>query len=93
MNIALDFDQTYTEDPPLWDRFIFNSKARGHKVYLVTSRPEKLPNYPDLNADIDEFLLIHDIEVIYCSGGQKSYEVSSRGIFINVWIDDCPEGI
>ena len=39
MNIALDFDGTYTEAPWLWNKFIDDAYLLGHEVYLVTGRP------------------------------------------------------
>jgi len=38
MNIALDYDKTYTNDPELWDSFIRLSVDRGHSVAIVTMR-------------------------------------------------------
>ena len=38
MLIALDYDETYTADPVLWDRFIGDANDHGHTVWIVTAR-------------------------------------------------------
>lgn len=38
MNISIDFDDTYTRDPEMWNAFIRLAQASGHKVYCVTAR-------------------------------------------------------
>lgn len=38
MNIAIDYDGTYTEDPALWNGFISQAMERGHNVTCVTMR-------------------------------------------------------
>jgi hypothetical protein len=60
MVIALDYDGTYTADPPLWDAFIQSAQARGHTVKIVTMRfaSEEIVNPP--------------VEVIYTSRNAKS---------------------
>ena len=55
MNIALDFDNTFTQDPELWIAFINTARQRGHEVTIVTSRHPSTP------------VPIQGIEIIYCS--------------------------
>ncbi len=38
MIIALDWDNTYTKDTELWDRFITDASQKGHLVKIVTMR-------------------------------------------------------
>ncbi len=47
MNIALDYDGTYTRDPELWNAFIRAAEANGHHVTCVTMRyPEEAIDMP-----------------------------------------------
>ena len=88
MNIALDFDETYTLDPEFWERFIDNAFECNHEVFIVTSRDEVL--------DWDNrFRVFHDgpIQVVWCDGKPKRGVCESLGIKIDVWIDDMPEVI
>ena len=86
MNIALDYDGTYTEDKELWDLFIEKSLDNGHKVFLVTMR------YPEeINSDIKE--LSKKIDVIFTSRKAKQVAVGLLNLEIDVWIDDNPHWI
>ena len=38
MKIALDYDDTYTQDPELWLRFVKDALERNHDVRVVTMR-------------------------------------------------------
>ena len=86
MNIALDFDDTYTRDPDFWDQFIHNAKQRGHDVRIVTFRKRTMVD-PALNY------LAQSIPVIYTEYTQKRKFTNSMGWMVDVWIDDSPEFI
>ena len=78
--IALDYDDTYTADPELWDLFIKASQERGHYVFIATARhatdPIQNPN---------------GLEVAYCGGKPKLEAVREIGIpEPSIWIDDWP---
>lgn len=80
MNIAIDFDGTYTADPGLWDMFVAAAKARGHTVYCVTARIAS----PQNRAEVQ----IEGAETIFCGLASKPIVTKSLGIAIDVWIDD-----
>lgn len=85
MRIALDYDDTYTRDPILWDHFIENVQKRGHYIAIVTFRSNN-----GYNSDIDE--KIGDrIPVFYTAGHRKRAYCASKGFYPDVWIDDMPE--
>ncbi len=90
MNIALDYDRTYTLDPHLWDTFIEISRLRGHKIYTVTARDF---NSPEGNHDIIEDLLNKTDGMYFTNGVGKEKFMAARMIKIDVWIDDMPERI
>jgi len=77
--IALDYDDTYTADPGLWDAFIAMAKARGHMVVCVTFRRPDLPVGHDMG-----------IEVFYTSGRQKAEFMLEQDLLPSIWIDDLP---
>jgi hypothetical protein len=35
LNIAIDFDDTFSADPELWRLFIDAAEAKGHRCYIV----------------------------------------------------------
>lgn len=84
MNIALDYDDTYTVDPELWKVFIENARKRGHKVYIVTMRMK-------FTADMDHLLKVFKYsELVFCGTNIKKVVCENKGIHIDVWIDDQP---
>ena len=54
MKIALDYDNTFTQDPELWSHFVNLARVRGHTVTIVTSR------HPDLPVPVD------GLDIVYC---------------------------
>jgi hypothetical protein len=86
MNIALDFDDTYTRDPGLWDAFIQSAKLRGHDIRIVTFRKTTM-SHPALDY------LATIIPVIYTGYVQKRKFTNDMHWFVDVWIDDSPEFI
>ena len=86
MNISLDFDGTYTEDPQLWDAWIKNALSRRHNVFLITMRHET-----EANAAIKK--LGTTIPLIFTGRRAKQAFVNQIGLHIDVWIDDNPHWI
>lgn len=89
MNIALDFDSTYTADPYLWDLFIAGCRDLGHEVRIVTARDERF----DRTAALVE--LEQRVPVVYCRGVAKKWFMThfGEGFSPDIWIDDRPESI
>jgi acid phosphatase class B len=89
MNISIDFDDTYTRDPYLWDEFVSNAVRRGHVVYCVTARtPEESA---EVYATIAKIIGIE--RCVFTSSRSKRKTVAARGIRIDIWIDDNPDAI
>ena len=92
MNISIDFDDTYTCDPVMWNEFILFAQARGHTVYCVTARGE---SFPDEVTEVLDTIgqLIGQENCIFTDGKQKRQFCLDKNINIHVWIDDMPEAI
>jgi uncharacterized protein YueI len=43
MKIALDYDNTFTQDPGMWMAFIYMAQRCGHEITIVTSRHPHTP--------------------------------------------------
>ena len=86
MKIAIDFDDTYTRDPSMWNQFILNMIDCGHEVFCVTWRHE------DELSDVEDTIgTIIDSDKIIATGRLAKDEFCrSKDIFIDVWIDDDP---
>lgn len=82
MNIALDYDGTFTEAPRLWRAFIEMSLACGHNVYVITARHETEPVPPAA--------LPFGTMVWYTGRQAKAKFAQAEKLDIDVWIDDDP---
>lgn len=89
MIIALDYDGTYTADKGLWRSFILNAQFRGHTVYMVTLRDERL----DYEEEFKYIKDTYQVDTIFCSGHSKRQVTQDHGIFVDIFIDDQPEFI
>lgn len=84
MNIALDYDGTFTEDPAMWDLFCRLAEMQGHDVYIVTMR------YPQERITVAPVPMD---KVWYTSRNAKAPFVEKYGLHIDVWIDDNPKSV
>jgi hypothetical protein len=89
MNLALDFDDTFTRDPDFWLKFVLMCRNHGHTIYCVTAR--------DSNGSKEVF---HELgqhigkENCFFTNMQAKRSFMWRaGIVIDVWIDDNPGSI
>ena len=87
MLIALDYDGTYTADPGLWHPFITASRARGHRVFVVTMR------FPSEGRELEQRLGRHVDRIIFTAREAKRRHVQRLGHDVDVWIDNHPEYI
>lgn len=87
MKIALDYDETYTKDPILWDDFIYEATRCGHEIRIVTARSSVLDN-------IDHVFKEQGVVVIYCDGVAKRFVCHHFNDWDpDVWIDDKPQSV
>lgn len=87
MNIGLDYDDTYTRDPLMWDKVCTYMRNRGHKIYLVTWRFES-----EAQELFKHFASI--LDGVYPTGRKaKEKFMYDQGIRIDVWIDDNPGSV
>lgn len=86
MNIAVDFDDTYTRDPKMWDTVIQTMLNAGHRVYCVTMR-HKTESEEVVNT------IGRLCPVFYTGRVAKRGFMFARGVRIDVWIDDRPDFI
>lgn len=77
---GIDYDDTYTEDPELFDSFIAVAKSRGHLCVMVTARPPTNPVEHKVG-----------IEVFYASAQPKAKFMQEAGLSPSIWIEDMPE--
>jgi hypothetical protein len=86
--IVLDYDDTYTTDPQLWDIFIKNAHKRGHTIICCTMRIEGCGN-----EDVIEDMEKHNIPIVYSAEADDKWSAIKEAGYdpINaIWIDDRP---
>ena len=90
MRIALDYDDTYTRDPLMWNWFCQQALDRGHEVWCVSARDQN---------DMDDPIMTvgRVIGADKCVGTamkpKRTYMWKEKDVYIDVWIDDSPEYI
>ena len=89
MNLSLDFDDTYTRDPQMWDNFIRLAQLSGHNVYLVTART---PEQGEEVLNSVGKVVGRDRCYFTSMQGKRKYMWANK-IRIDVWIDDMPDMI
>jgi hypothetical protein len=90
MNIALDYDGTFTSDPDLWLNFIVDARNSGHEVFIVTMR------YQSEVEDGSIHPMLEMMGVKVCATNRKAKKPCAKAMGlppIHVWIDDHPEAI
>lgn len=91
---GLDYDDTYTSDPELWQWFIRRAQGRGHTVYIVTCRHDTHENREEVYGDRESTLTgLPWSRHIFTGFAAKKWFCEHRGLKIDIWIDDYPESI
>ena len=86
--IALDYDGTFTVDPPMWLSFVKAAQDRGHQVYLITMRYD-IPSEAEVVRSAMQGV-IEDAKIIFTGRKAKRKFVNAMEINIGIWIDDHP---
>lgn len=88
LKIALDYDDTFTSDKPMWANIVSFMKSNGCDVRFVTARFESTDKYSneDILQDSDRL----NLPIIFCNGKPKEDVTNRVGFKVNIWIDDHP---
>ena len=88
LTIAIDFDDTFTAAPELWEKFIRQAQQAGHNIICVTSRRDTDANYELLQRAFSQFHLT--VPIIFCNLKSKLDVIHNQGVKVDIWIDDDP---
>lgn len=83
--IALDYDDTFTDNPHAWAAVVAQLSVKGYKVVGVTLRNRYMPV-------CDHYMSVCDT-VVYCAGHSKREVLNRLGYSEVIWIDDNPKYI
>mgnify|MGYP003342529608 FL=1 len=90
LTISLDFDKTWTADPQLWRDFVGLARKAGHRVVLITRRPDTETD----RATVEKATASSGIDrLIFAGQTQKADAARKAGVSVDVWVDDYPAGI
>lgn len=89
MNIAIDFDDTYTRDPGFWNLVIAHAITRNHTVYCVTARAHAQDE--EVLGSIGKLIGVSNC-FFTAMQGKRAYMLANK-IKIDVWVDDMPDMI
>ena len=85
IDFAVDYDDTYSAHPQLWDCILKNMRAAGMTVICATNRADTAANRLEIFGDLEG--KVHDI--VFCRG-YKSRACREKGYLVAVWIDNDP---
>jgi hypothetical protein len=86
LNIALDYDETFTADKGMWTEVVRVMRKMGHDVTFVTFREGPTSRHSDsYNDDILGDAQELGIPVVFSNHRQKSHVFKA-----DIWIDDMP---
>ena len=90
MIIGLDYDETYTRDPLMWNWFCEQAIERGHTVWCVSARSPR--HMDEVRQTLG--LVIGAERCVGSDGAAKSpFMWQTHDVMVDVWIDDCPAGV
>ncbi len=87
LTIAIDYDDTFTKDPHLWNGFVSSALGRGIDVYIVTMRS------PDQVGDLHKVAhtIPKDRVVFTALQAKRPYMRRHHSVHVDIWIDDSPQ--
>lgn len=82
LTFGIDYDHTWSADPPLFEKLVKLLLEHGHQAFIVTGRQCK-----------DKINNVGPISIFYTGREPKKAAMESFGIPIDIWIDDDPKTI
>lgn len=87
MTIAIDYDDTFTKAPELWNKFVEAATALGIDVIIVTMRnTEQIGDLHQVAHSVPR-----DKVFFTALQGKRKFMKDNHGRHIDIWIDDSPE--
>jgi hypothetical protein len=87
--IALDYDETYTVNPNMWNEVIAVMRKHGFTVVCCTNRVGN----PYADRDVIEDMRDEDVPVVFAAAHKDKWEAMEKAGYIAenlIWIDDRP---
>lgn len=88
LTIAIDFDDTFTADVKMWSHVIQEFQRFGHTVVCVSARRDDISHRQELTRALPD-----GVQVLLSYDVPKRMYAKSKGVEVDIWIDDMPEAI
>jgi hypothetical protein len=85
--VAIDFDETISDNPGTWLQIMKAMELGGYVVYVVTWRS------PTTAPEELQFLVDKGYRIFYTSFKAKKPFMEALGIKVSIWCDDNPAAI
>ena len=92
LTIAIDYDDTFSADMKAWTEVIAVLQSAGHRVIMVTARRDTDENREGIKSWLDHFG-VEGVPLYFTNLGSKLHWAESRGLKVNIWIDDDPRSL
>lgn len=90
MILSIDYDDTYTRDPELWDALARLAMERDHQVWCVSARHQS--HMTDAINSIGK--VIGAERCVGTNGAAKrDHLFKEHGVYADVWVDDMPDTV
>lgn len=89
MIISIDYDDTYSANPDMWDEFIRVAQTFGSRVICVTARHD----YEMHKVHMSIGNIIGKSECFSTGRIYKKKYMKEQGVKVDIWIDDNPSAI
>ena len=87
--VIIDYDDTYTLEPELFDRFIYQLKSRGYKIVCATMRYD----IPDEADEVKQLCPAVFDSVIFTGRQAKIDFINRMNLKPCLYIDDSPQSL
>lgn len=89
MLIIIDYDETFTEDKPLWSKFIRDAQESNHTIICCTMRL----GHETMDANVINDMSELNVPVVFAANRSDKWEAVEKAGYDPqdaVWIDDRP---
>jgi hypothetical protein len=95
MDISIDYDRTFSADPPFFRAFISLARAYGHRPVIVTARADQqMRSDPSRHWGDEVRAAVGDVPIVFAGWDNwKADAARLAGYDIQVWVDDKPNEI
>jgi hypothetical protein len=94
MDIAIDYDATWTSDPPFFHSLVALAAGRGHRPFILTARWDRLMfTDPSRHWGDEVRKEVGGMPIVFAGPEWKKEAAKKAGFAPQFFIDDSPEHV